>query len=988
MRSREHRSYIAGAVPAALRSRIVVARSAVPRVLTVGFVSFVLSLAWPTAGRAQTVVQHGVTEGTTSSLQLSLAFGSNTTAGDTAVATFEILSGTQTGTVTDSLGTTCYQGPHIDSTSAPGMDLEQWYCPNLAGGADTVTVTISGAVQRAVSLEIVELAGVLTSASVLDQSASLKNASSDTVVTGTTPTTTSASEIAIGAGGFAYAKTLSTGPANGSTLDNQSTAAPSLFTADQIVTSTGALSNSWTMTTGDVSLGLIGTYVATQPSATPTPTATATLTPTATVTATATPTVGIPQGGPLTAPLLLGGYAIDGSTSSGGDQVNNASVNGVINVMAYGATGTGIYGTDDAAALQSSVNAACASNNDADNHVSGSTVFLPPASYKMTYPLWENCAGVTLQGAGKFSSVLSPVYDFGPTVVYAAQAYPGVHLAAPLVGSVGNSFDFTQDTSYHPFVNLREWDGVNGAIGSPSGLNLNGLGAFSVETFAEDVTAGDGVIVSSSSTPSASAGESNTMLLRINGGDWDFYLTTTSGTCNVTGPSVTLNTVEYLAGTWDGSTCRLYVCTPGATNCAVAASAALSGTIVQPATDDVTIGPELEQPWPDGAPYNNAIDGKVYSVRLSNSARYTGTIGTAPNAAIAITGDANTLILTNGEQAPGGAPFYKAYDCGDNGGACVSGVAGYGYGWLFGYTGNRTSSGNYFNQQNGMRQMGIAGPVDNSGIISVGSHDSDFESLHFIGMEVGIELYQLSYEARNFSDIEIYGVPGRYGITDVGGGLNTWKGTKISNMWACVDGGDTWIGRNCIQGSAGSQYDLIANDLAGTNSEISDTDPIVDAENGYLFTPYLILANGAPVVVNVHGGQPVAEFGPIAILDSGGLLNMFGTQLISGAGSPTQIVQVTGSTTGSAVMTSPTFVGWGSAPLSSTAGVVTMTPCKGSVTLASGAGTFSNVCVTTTSVCSARDVTTPANAVTFGVPANGSVTLSGTGTDVIRLTCD
>jgi hypothetical protein len=34
----------------------------------------------------------------------------------------------------------------------------------------------------------------------------------------------------------------------------QSTAEPSLFMSDQIVTSTGALSNSWTMTTGDASI--------------------------------------------------------------------------------------------------------------------------------------------------------------------------------------------------------------------------------------------------------------------------------------------------------------------------------------------------------------------------------------------------------------------------------------------------------------------------------------------------------------------------------------------------------------------------------------------------------------------------------------------------------------------------------------------------------------------------------------------------------------
>src|SRR5580658_371775 len=266
------------------------------RVLSVALLFVVLALAWPTALRAQTIVQHAIKEATTSSLKLNLAFGSSTTAGDTIVATFALSSGTQTGTVTDSLGTTCYQGPHIAPSSAPVLDLEQWYCPNVAGGADTVTVTIGGAVQRAVTLEIVELSGVLTTSGVLDQSATHdQSTSSVTAITGTTPTTTSASEIAIGAVGFAAVKTLSTGPANGTSLDNQSTIIPSLFTADQIVTSTGTLSNSWTMTGSSASLGLIGTYVAAQSTATPTPTATATsqmatptLTPTGTATVTAT----------------------------------------------------------------------------------------------------------------------------------------------------------------------------------------------------------------------------------------------------------------------------------------------------------------------------------------------------------------------------------------------------------------------------------------------------------------------------------------------------------------------------------------------------------------------------------------------------------------------------------------------------------------------------------------------------------------------------
>jgi hypothetical protein len=57
------------------------------------------------------------------------------------------------------------------------------------------------------------------------------------------------------------------------------------------------------------------------------------------------------------------------------------------------------------------------------------------------------------------------------------------------------------------------------------------------------------------------------------------------------------------------------------------------------------------------------------------------------------------------------------------------------------------------------------------------------------------------------------------------------------------------------------------------------------------------------------------------------------------------------------------------------------------VTLVSGAGTFTNTCVTALSLCQAMDTTTFANAVTLAQPAAGSVALTGTGTDVVEVGC-
>ncbi len=744
---------------------------------------------------------------------------------------------------------------------------------------------------------------------------------------------------------------------------------------------------------------------------------------------------GIPQGGPLTSPLLTGGESIEGSTTTGADVISNMSVNGQFNPMAFGATGTGIFGTDDSAALQATVDMDCLSNNVSDAHVSATTVLLPPASYRMTYPLWVNCAGLNLVGAGMYSSVLSPTYDFGPTVAFAPGAYKGIPTTTSLVAGPGKALDFTvSQNSYR--LNLREWDGLNGPLASvasctatntPSkgctgtgtgnfGMNLLGQPALTAEAFVKDEktcvahptvvcavngdcpggdTCGavtDGLVVSSSGRQSNSIGQTYGFYLRINGGDWLALFNTTGGNCLASGGAVTPGTTYFVAGTYDGTTCRLYVCTPGQSSCAVAASGTATGTIVQGPTEDVSIGPDLNE-W---APASlNSMKGYIDSVRISNIARYTGTITTAPS--IKFSADSNTLILTNGEQAPGavtantpnGAPFFKAYDVAPSG--------GYGFGWLFAYNTDRTTATNYYIAENGMRELGIRGVADNSGFIYDDGKDSNFEDLYLQQMEVGIETFELAYEARNFSNITILGAPGRYGINDIGGGLNNWKGTKINTFWACeVATTDTWINPLCLQGNSGtSRYGLVLNNLEGANpNEVTVIDAVDDSENsGNLQTPFYVIGNGGAAVLNVIGGEPEAEDGaPIAYLDSGGVVNFQGTAITSNGGTPTQIVQAAGSTTGVATISGGAkFIGWGSAALSSTAGAARITPCRGLVTLSSGAGTFTDVCVTTRSVCSGIDTTTFANPVCSSIPcavSSGSASITGTGTDVIQVSCN
>jgi hypothetical protein len=432
--------------------------------------------------------------------------------------------------------------------------------------------------------------------------------------------------------------------------------------------------------------------------------------------------------------------------------------------------------------------------------------------------------------------------------------------------------------------------------------------------------------------------------------------------------AITTGAIYYHALTYDGAAIRQYSCTPGVTSVPPIAESPGIGTVVQGPTEEVTVGPEI-QLWPNSAFYQGATNGKVYSIRVSNIDRWpSGTVATCPSSALVA--DSNTLILTNGEQAPGGAPLYKAYDNG-----LVSG--GYGIGWLFGYSQNRIQAGNYYIAQNGMQNLGIFGPADNSGIIYVGGHDSTFDGLEFHGMEVGIETYLLAYE-NSFSNLFIYGAPGSYGISDMGGGINSWSGTiKVSNFWADeVAGSGTFSGIRNIQGNNGvSRYGFVENNLGGNNNESTLTDKVDDAENtGNPQTPDLVLNNPASgiAILNEFGGSNQATgASPAAILDSGGSLNYFGTLITSNAGSATEVVHCVGSPLGTVNFNDPTLIGFGSAPLSSTCNV-TITPPPPTAT--------PTVSATASAVRTPVTSATPTSSPTSTATATVTATLSTTAT--------
>jgi hypothetical protein len=664
-----------------------------------------------------------------------------------------------------------------------------------------------------------------------------------------------------------------------------------------------------------------------------------------------------------------------GAKGDGSDAINAFSVNGVFNVKAYGAKGNG--GTDDSGAIQAAINAACAVNSGSDGagnftNVAGQ-VLLPSAAYYLLNPLWMNCSGLQLVGTGRYSSVLEPAYDFGKTIAVVGTGYQGLPVVASLVSGSGNAADFTINQNNY-YLNLREWGGRFGPLGSPDGLNLNGLGAFTVEAFVEEVSSGDGTIVGSGSLPDSVRSYVSAFELRIDGGQWGATLHTTGGSYGLFGATSTTGAIKYVAETYDGTTLRLYDCTPGGTSCAVDSSTAATGTIVQDPTEDVDVGRLGGGSWPNGSLQRNAIKGYIDSVRISKIARWTGTIANVPNSKFSA--DSNTLIVTNFEQNPNGSPFIKAYDF-------------VGSGWLFEYNANR--AGVTALNRNTIRDISIS-PVglDLSGVVIDAAHDDDVGPMQMSSMETGLEVWNIAYE-NSFHDLTITSRPGRYGIVN-NSDDNNYTYTKVSGGWAGYNfgGSGTLINPIFVQNGGvgtGSAYGLVM--PPGGEASVEVHSPWWDVENGSTGSFKAGIYGSAINNVDVFGGQlSTASAAPAIWLDNGGNASVVGTQIGSIEGTPSQIIKLTGSGSQSVMLVNPLLDGWGSAALSTTPGVVSMIPCKGTVALAAGAGTFSNVCVTTTSICATRDATTPANTVTLGAPVNGSVGVSGTATDSIVVSCN
>ena len=210
---------------------------------------------------APTWVQNPTTGADANATSTTLAFVSNVTAGNSIFVGIRIGATGRTITVSDTLGNTYGGSPGTtgDVTQAQTTDGHQTYlfsAHNIAGGANTVTVAISGAATT-IRFNIGEASFGGTAS--LDQTASAEGNGTDPS-SGATATTTINDELVVGVGSNSAGTAWTAGGTytergNAPVADTGRTAMETL-----IVSTTGAQTATWTITGTKTWSALVGTY--------------------------------------------------------------------------------------------------------------------------------------------------------------------------------------------------------------------------------------------------------------------------------------------------------------------------------------------------------------------------------------------------------------------------------------------------------------------------------------------------------------------------------------------------------------------------------------------------------------------------------------------------------------------------------------------------------------------------------------------------------
>jgi len=647
------------------------------------------------------------------------------------------------------------------------------------------------------------------------------------------------------------------------------------------------------------------------------------------------------------------------------------NVNSIYNVQAYGAVGNGV--TDDSAAEQAAIDAACAASSVG----APATVYWPaPSSFYATCsPLFVHCSGLRLQGAGagtyfggsghaqaiQFSTSCPPVG--GPAFVFQGYGMTGVALGAPIISGSTNSANFDGTTKY--YVNLSDALSANS-----NSITLNGSAAFTLDAYVKLTTTADGDIVFSEGRKATYLNPTYAFALYISGTQFTAKMTVNGVNYGLTDTTTVLaaNTLYDEQLTFDGTTIRLF------TNGAMVASAAHSGTLTQPYWETVTVGGNLAD-WPDGSDLSNAINGLIDGVQISNVARHT-TNFTPCNCEP--TNDSNSAVVASFDQ---------------NQHMLTKLLYGTGLGeWSYARRNTEPGGGSEgVNAVTGIEMDGISyyGRFGSFGIIGQDFTNSNIRHTQFNNMEYGVYEYSTDFENTfdgdffEGSQLPFYaglgsGIQHLAGGTELEGGIACLRAQTVSltaDGLNCISS-TTNIWAYSIQGDSGYGY-LAANGLTG------------DIENcgaGYL--GFLQLDNVEAAAFN-GGYMAACPSTPVVEIDGGsnhGSANFTGVNFTPAATSPEVIHVASSNAPGIATVIGPykgSAAPWTDSPAdvvvnagantigllaSTTGGISNMTPAVSSCGTGAGvaAGGTSNAFVIT--VGSTNPTTSCA--VSFGSAAN------------------
>lgn len=222
------------------------------------------------SGSGIALVQSRAVEGSAVS-SLSAAFPSANIRGNLLVAFVRMSTTSQTVAVSDTTGN-AYTLAVSQGQTADGHQTYIFYAANIAGGANTVKATFSGANNHP-WLAIYEFSGVST----LDRVAAAQGWSA-LAAAGPTASTSSANELLFAAVGLPASYTGTATAANGFTLLQQDTGTSRAANETSVVSATGSFTGGFTLSSATNWTALIATFSAAAPPPTP-PTITTTSLP-------------------------------------------------------------------------------------------------------------------------------------------------------------------------------------------------------------------------------------------------------------------------------------------------------------------------------------------------------------------------------------------------------------------------------------------------------------------------------------------------------------------------------------------------------------------------------------------------------------------------------------------------------------------------------------------------------------------------------------